>query len=99
VVLYAGCVMEEGPVQAVLHGPQHPYTRALVQAVPRPGGWTRPLPARADSILAAPAGPRGCPFQLRCHSRQEACGREMPLLRGGDGHRVACYLAPPRGEA
>ena len=98
-VLYAGHVVEEGPVEAVLQTARHPYTRALLQAVPRPDGRGEPLTPIRGAVPTGLALLRGCPFQPRCPSPDEACGREMPLLRGGDGHRVACYLALPRGEA
>jgi oligopeptide/dipeptide ABC transporter ATP-binding protein len=98
-VLYAGCVVEEGPVEAVLHKPQHPYTHALLEAVPRPDGRDKPLPMIAGSVPPNPAWPQGCPFRPRCPSPREACRREMPVLRGRGGHRVACHLVAPRGEA
>ncbi|MGH8931120.1 MAG: ABC transporter ATP-binding protein [Egibacteraceae bacterium] len=88
-ILYAGRVVECGPVATVLARPRHPYTAALLAAVPRPGaGLPTPLPG-------APPGPRtvspGCAFADRCPAVFDRCHRERPGMEAG----VACHAAEP----
>ena len=100
VVMYLGRVVEDAPREALWRAPQHPYTRALMAAVPALTPPTArahsaavpPLPLRGDlpSPLDAPAG---CAFHPRCPQASARCAIERPLLRTLDsGHRVACHL-------
>lgn len=86
-VLYAGEVMEVGAAATLLQTPRHPYTRALVAALPRPGtGLPLPLPGLPPS----PRLPRkGCAFASRCPIAHDRCLTERPMLEDG----VACHGA------
>lgn len=73
VVMYAGRIIEEGPVSAVLANPLHPYTRGLLDSLPanaRPGQHLAPIPGSTPSLLNLPAG---CAFGPRCSRVSEAC--------------------------
>lgn len=93
-VLLAGRVMETGPAQRVCIAPEHPYTRALLTAIPRPL-WEPGSDSQTAVAAAWGAGIRGCPFARRCPHAFGAC-TDMPILRDTDlngGHRrVACHL-------
>jgi peptide/nickel transport system ATP-binding protein len=100
-VMYLGGIVEEAPSQALYDDPQHPYTRALLSAVPVPDPE---LEDRRERILltgdlpSPAAPPPGCRFHTRCPWRQPTrCDDERPLLRvvdgAADGHRVACHFA------
>ncbi|MFN8150467.1 MAG: oligopeptide/dipeptide ABC transporter ATP-binding protein [Solirubrobacterales bacterium] len=87
VVMYRGRAVEEGPIDAVLRDPRHPYTRELLRSVPRVG-MTLPR-----SVVAADGeAMRGCRFQPRCPERMERCSEEPPLLEEGDGRSCRCWL-------
>ena len=100
-VMYAGRFVERGPWQAVMSAPLHPYTRALLKAVPgpRPDGslLADALLAEADALQTAgtdsPAGPpAGCPYAPRCPIRIGRCLTEEPPLELVTGaHEAACY--------
>jgi oligopeptide/dipeptide ABC transporter ATP-binding protein len=93
VVMYAGRVVERGPVDALYHDPQHPYTRLLFAATPD----LDDLEGQVVSIPGAP--PRldrpldGCPFRPRCDRAFEKCVVDPPLVRVGEGRVAACHLA------
>jgi len=93
-VMYAGKVVERGSAQQVFYHPAHPYTRALLQSVPRLDEETR---TELASIPGAPPDlfvpPPGCAFAARCHNAMRVCLREdahPELLE--DGHMVACWM-------
>jgi oligopeptide/dipeptide ABC transporter ATP-binding protein len=96
-VMYLGRVVEEGPTAELIAGPLHPYTRALVAAVPVPkvDQDRAPLPVRgalSDSRLEG----IGCPFRDRCPHAFDRCAAETPPLRAvGNGRFVACHLGAP----
>jgi len=93
VVLYAGRVMEEGPVEQVLGAPRHPYTRAVIESLPGHGRRVRDIRALRGDLPSPAALPAGCRFHPRCPARIEACASTAPtLLAVGDGHRAACLL-------
>ena len=97
VVMYAGRVMESGPVEAVLRSPAHPYTQGLLQARP---GARQPRSQRLVEIpgmVAAPSRERqGCPFAARCAVALERCQRERPPeARVADDHISACWRNAP----
>ncbi len=92
-VMYAGKIVELGPAEDVLERPAHPYTAALLAAIPRPD---LPDGERLVSIPGTPpqagALPIGCPFRPRCNLAIERCDEEPPLLPVGDGHTTACWV-------
>ena len=80
-VMYAGRAVEEGPVDEVLAAPRHPYTRALLQSIPRlDGDPTEPLPAIGGAPPDLARLPAGCAFAPRCPIAVERCTRERPEL-------------------
>lgn len=89
-VFYAGRVAESGSVQQVLREPKHPYTQALLQAMPRRGQ------ERLAQITGQPPDfahmPVGCSFSPRCPHRFEKCVEEPGLIDSGDGQAAACWL-------
>jgi oligopeptide/dipeptide ABC transporter ATP-binding protein len=94
-VMYLGSIVETGPTSPVLHAPLHPYTQALVSAVPRLDGADRRVRIRLAGEPPSPlAPPPGCRFHPRCGLATELCRQEVPKLRPlGDGCMVACHHA------
>jgi peptide/nickel transport system ATP-binding protein len=97
-VMYAGRIVESGPVGDILRHPHHPYSRALISAMPSgdiaPGQRLRAIGGEPPDFGALPAG---CPFHPRCPLASDRCRVEdPPLLSGPDGRAVACWHA---GEA
>jgi oligopeptide/dipeptide ABC transporter ATP-binding protein len=92
-VLYLGRLVERGPRAAVFATPRHPYTRALLQAVPNPDPATpRPRVAAVRAMDAAGAQPAdGCAFAGRCGLADATCRRPPPLVDTGGGHVTACH--------
>ena len=97
-VMYRGRVVEQGPPATLFRDAAHPYTRALIDAVPRaePGRRRRRATRAAGDDTAATA-PGGCAYRGRCPLAEPRCAREVPLLRDiGPAHRAACHAAPAR---
>jgi oligopeptide/dipeptide ABC transporter ATP-binding protein len=92
--MYLGRIVEQGPVEAVYGDPKHPYTRALLEAVPVPDPAARRRRAVLKGELPSPVDlPAGCRFQSRCPEVMDACRRVDPgLIRVGEGHEAACLL-------
>ncbi len=93
-VMYLGAVVESGPKAQVLGGPRHPYTQALLSAVPsiRRADRRRRIPILGE--LPSPLDPPGgCTFHTRCALVQSRCRVEPPALREVDGRQVACHRA------
>jgi peptide/nickel transport system ATP-binding protein len=90
-VLYGGYIVESGTVEEVFETPRHPYTRALLDAIPPLDEDlpTRKLAAIPGSVPALGAFPPGCPFRNRCPRADGVCA-EMPLL-AGPSQLVACW--------
>jgi oligopeptide transport system ATP-binding protein len=99
-VMYLGRVVELGPAQQVLEAPLHPYTQALVSAVPE----IDPAERKARIILAGdPPNPEhvppGCAFHPRCPKAIGICAADMPIARSGATHSAACHLLDPSPPA
>jgi peptide/nickel transport system ATP-binding protein len=101
VVMYGGRTVEKGTVQEVFERPRHPYTAALLAAMPRldDDRIGQPLPAIPGAPPDPAALPPGCPFAPRCRFTETICQQEPPaLLQIGDsGHASACFVAQ-RGD-
>ncbi len=100
-VLYLGRIMEIGPAEDVFNGPHHPYTEALLSAVPGLadlGGGERTGRIRLSGEMPSPlAPPPGCVFNSRCPRKIGAiCETTEPMLPTDTGHAIRCHL--PRGE-
>ena len=97
-VLYAGRVVEEGPVGSILSAPRHPYTQALLAAVPEPDPTAPPPRLLLQGDPPDPSAlPPGCPLWPRCqHPERDArCQAERPALRTVGPTRAACHHAGP----
>jgi oligopeptide/dipeptide ABC transporter ATP-binding protein len=92
--MYAGQIVELAPRDRLYAMPRHPYTQALMQAIPRPDP-RRPLVASVRGEVPSLVNPpSGCAFHSRCHQAVARCQAEMPLLRTLEGgQQVACHLA------
>jgi oligopeptide/dipeptide ABC transporter, ATP-binding protein, C-terminal domain len=92
IVLYLGRIMEMAPAADLYARPSHPYTRALLSAIPSPDPATRPQRQILTGDIPSPANPpSGCVFRTRCPFAIEACAGDVPALREvAPGHLRAC---------
>jgi peptide/nickel transport system ATP-binding protein len=103
VVMYAGKVVEEAPVESLFANPRHPYTQGLIRSIPRidtaatKKARLEAIPGVVPSLLKPPAG---CRFAPRCKHAMPECRAAQPALREvAPGHKVACILWPAMAEA
>src|SRR5699024_7952414 len=89
VVMYAGRVVERGPTMETLTAPQHPYTRRLIDCVPRPGRRRMPVPIEGLPP-ALDRLPTGCAFYPRCDVAEAYCRTHDIQLEGPETHPAAC---------
>ncbi|MFO7179470.1 MAG: ABC transporter ATP-binding protein [Pseudomonadota bacterium] len=97
-VMYAGKLVESSRVVDLFDAPLHPYTRALLGALPRPGRSRERLEAIPGRVPPPDRMPRGCPFAPRCKLSMPVCAERMPeLAERAPEHRAACFaLDEPR---
>ncbi|MEQ9122018.1 MAG: ABC transporter ATP-binding protein, partial [Alphaproteobacteria bacterium] len=106
-VLYVGCFVEYAPTAQLFFHPRHPYTHALLSAIPLSDPDAAFEPIRLDGEIPNPlAAPSGCRFHTRCPFAEARCGTEAPEWREiAPEHFVACHFAErfdfsrPRGAA
>jgi peptide/nickel transport system ATP-binding protein len=98
-VMYLGTIVEEGPAAEVYSHPAHPYTRALLSAVPVPEpGAVRDRIVLTGDVPTPISPPSGCPFRTRCYKAEDICSTKRPALEsvaGSNEHRAACYFPEP----
>ncbi|MEO7995865.1 MAG: ABC transporter ATP-binding protein [Gemmatimonadaceae bacterium] len=93
IVMYAGEVVEEAPVDALFDNPSHPYTEGLLAAVPRMGDESERLKTIRGTVPPPTAWPSGCRFRDRCPYAFERCVNEAPaLLQVSSSHSARCHL-------
>lgn len=93
-VMYAGRIVEIGPVEDVIRNPVHPYTRGLMGAIPSLKPVTGPLAQIDGAMPRLNARPVGCAFNPRCASATDQCRAESPRLELRNQRNVACWEAP-----
>jgi peptide/nickel transport system ATP-binding protein len=91
-IMYAGSIVEEATTQEIFGNPCHPYTRYLINSLPRFGekSMRESVPGNPPSLSALPDG---CPFHPRCPHVLRVCREQVPnLINIGNDHKVACWL-------
>ena len=97
-VMYAGRIVETGPIRAVFDDPQHPYTKRLLDSLPVIGGERGLAPPIPGGPPDPGAPPSGCSFHPRCPYAEKRCETDDPPLRAiTPGHESACHFAPWSG--
>ena len=93
IVMYAGKIVEEAPVEILFANPTHPYTQGLIASVPKLGSGVKVLPSIPGSVPDLSAMPKGCRFAPRCKYATEKCHQEKPeLLSVGEKQKCRCWL-------
>lgn len=93
IVMYAGRIVEEGPVDNIINNPKHPYTKGLLKAIPsykKRGTALYNIPGRVPPL--AQRSNEGCPFKDRCDHTLSMCEKEFPKRKEFDGVSVYCHL-------
>lgn len=100
-VMYLGKIVEEAPARELYHNPRHPYTRALLSAVPEPDPTRKKERILLAGDVPTPINPpSGCRFHTRCPQRMPVCSGEFPGRYDiGPGHHSHCYLEDPAHAA
>jgi len=92
-VMYAGSMCEIGRVPDIFQNPKHPYTKALLETIPKKSQTTllKPIEGQVPDLVDSPAG---CRFHPRCKQKIDKCTQEMPsMISAGQNHQVACWLS------
>ena len=97
-VMYAGRIVEEGPVAEIVRAPRHPYTAGLMASIPVIGAHQKRL-SQIEGAMPRPGElPPGCPFAPRCPEARPACTGERPDVRQAGATRAACWMYHPRWQ-
>ncbi|MEZ0392197.1 MAG: ABC transporter ATP-binding protein [Pseudobdellovibrionaceae bacterium] len=96
-VMYLGKIVEIAPRDELFKNPQHPYTQALIAAIPRVGTGKKKMKKSLGGEVPSPINPpSGCPFHTRCPHKMDICVQKLPALlnynKNEDQHRTACWL-------
>ncbi|NLM96885.1 MAG: ABC transporter ATP-binding protein [Halanaerobiaceae bacterium] len=97
-IMYAGKIIEEAETKEIFYNPLHPYTRFLINSLPKFGdkGVRASAPGNPPSLANLPTG---CPFHPRCPEKTDICTREVPeLVQTGEEHKTACWLVSKGDE-
>ena len=97
-VMYGGEIVEYGTVEQIFDNPKHPYTKALLAAIPEPDIAMRnkPIQVIRGEVTSPVNPPEGCRFASRCEHATERCHCETPeLVEREKGHWIACHLYDP----
>ena len=93
IVMYAGKIVEEAPVEKLFASPAHPYTQGLIASVPKLGSGVKVLPSIPGSVPDLASMPKGCRFAPRCKYATEKCRTQEPeLLEVSEGQKCRCWL-------
>ena len=99
IVMYAGEIVEEAPVDILFNHPSHPYTVGLIASVPKLGSGVKVLPSNPGSVPDLSMLPKGCRFAPRCKYATERCHNEEPsLFEVSPQQKCRCWLAEPTGK-
>lgn len=97
-IMYLGKIMEMGNIEDVIYEPLHPYTKALMNAVPSPNPDAKRIEVVIKGEIPSPINPpEGCRFSSRCPQYMNICKKEPSLIDAGKGHYVACHLYNKKG--
>ena len=96
IVMYAGEIVEEAPVEVLFNNPTHPYTEGLIASVPKLGSGVKVLPSIPGSVPDLSMLPKGCRFAPRCKYATERCHNEEPdLFEVSEHQKCRCWLRDP----
>lgn len=92
-VMYLGKIVEIGTRDELFANPQHPYTQALLGAIPHVGEGKKQMKRSLSGDVPSPINPpSGCHFHPRCPHKMDICSKERPVLKGAGGHQASCWL-------
>ncbi|WP_413612223.1 ABC transporter ATP-binding protein [Bdellovibrio sp. HCB-110] len=99
-VMYLGKIVEIAERDELFRNPQHPYTQALIGAIPRVGQGKKKMKKSLGGEVPSPINPpSGCSFHPRCPHKMDICASKTPTLEGAGAHKKACWLSADAGRA
>ena len=99
-VMYLGELVEQGTVRQVINTPAHPYTRGLINALPKLDDLDSPLTPVPGDIPSPLERPSGCVFHTRCSLAEPRCSESLPeMIDHGGSHNAACFVTAEEGDA